>query len=47
MARPVHWSRCWCGVYYSAQVFLYGAELTHVYALKRRRVASGSEHYSI
>jgi membrane protein len=23
-------------VYYSAQIFLYGAELTHVYALSRR-----------
>jgi membrane protein len=27
-------------VYYSAQVFLYGAELTHVYALSRRQLAS-------
>jgi membrane protein len=32
-------------VYYSAQIFLYGAELTHVYALSRRQMASG--HYSI
>jgi membrane protein len=29
-------------VYYSAQIFLYGAELTHVYALSRRQMASGS-----
>ncbi len=34
-------------VYYSAQIFLYGAELTHVYALSRRRMASKAEHYSI
>ena len=34
-------------VYYSAQIFLYGAEVTHVYALSRRRMASGSENYSI
>jgi membrane protein len=31
-------------VYYSAQIFLYGAELTHVYALSRRQMASGPLH---
>jgi membrane protein len=34
-------------VYYSAQIFLYGAELTHVYALSRRQMALGPEHHSI
>ena len=31
-------------VYYSAQIFYFGAELTHVYATSHRRAAQGEDY---
>jgi uncharacterized BrkB/YihY/UPF0761 family membrane protein len=33
-------------VYYSAQIFYFGAELTHVYAMFRRNTAQGEDYQS-
>jgi membrane protein len=33
-------------VYYSAQIFYFGAELTHVYAMSRRKTAQGEDYQS-